>query len=405
MVDVEGGVRLWMDDNMLIDSWDGQGSRQLQADTGAVNAGNHQFKIEYFKATGNGHLIVSGQEADGDPIPPTAVIQGPTRGNVGEELRFTSTGSSVAVGSHVVAADWDFGDGTAINGVSVSHAYQAPGVYLVKLTITDDKGLSDTTSQQVSIVDAAVTPPPPQPPVAVIDAPAQAEVGETVTFYAGGSQSVNPILTYAWNFGDGSVGDAETVEKVYAEPGVYTVNLTVIDDQGLRSDAQQQIAIREAAQPTAEPTVQPTAEPTQPVEPTPAEPTPEGTPPPAETPVEPEPTAAPTEPPATPGDGTPVQPVQPVIEVTIDGAQVPIEEVDGVKTITVPTGVIFQIDASQAVATNPALTLSWDMGDGQPPLTGPVIQYSYAQPGTYPVTVTVSDGEGSAQTTWQVIVQ
>jgi hypothetical protein len=45
------------------------------------------------------------------------------------------------------------------------------------------------------------------------------------------------------------------------------------------------------------------------------------------------------------------------------------------------------------------------MGDGQPPLTGPVIQYSYAQPGTYPVVVTVSDGEGNAQTNWQVVVQ
>jgi PKD repeat protein len=94
-----------------------------------------------------------------------------------------------------------------------------------------------------------------------------------------------------------------------------------------------------------------------------------------------------------------------VIEVTIDGVQAPIEEVDGVKTITVPAGATFQIDASQAVATNPALTLSWDMGDGQPPLTGPVIQYSYAQPGTYPVVVTVSDGEGNAQTNWQVVVQ
>jgi PKD repeat protein len=412
MADVEGAVRLWMDGRILIDSWDAAGSRALQVDTGAVNAGNHEIKIEYFKLTGNGHLTVTAQEADGDPIPPTAVIQGPTRGSVGEELQFTSTGSTVAVGSHVVAADWDFGDGTAISGVSISHVYQAPGVYQIKLTVTDDKGLSDTTSQQVNIADAAVTPPPPQPPVAVIDAPQQAEAGETITFYAGNSQSVSPILTYAWNFGDGAVGDAETVEKIYAEPGVYTVNLTVIDDQGLRSDAQQQIAIREAAptteptgQPTAAPTALPTVAPTQPVGPTPAEPTPEVTPPPAETPVEPEPTVAPTEPPPSPGDGTPTQPVQPVIEVTIDGVQAPIEEVNGVKTITVPAGATFQIDASQAVATNPALTLSWDMGDGQPPLTGPVIQYSYAQPGTYPVVVTVSDGEGNAQTNWQVVVQ
>ena len=381
LVDVEGGVRLWMDGRILIDSWNEQRSRQLQADTGAVNAGNHEFKIEYFKATGNGHLIITGQEADGDPIPPTAVIHGPTRGSVGEELQFTSTGSSVAVGSHVVATEWDFGDGTVINGVSVSHIYQAPGVYLVKLTITDDKGLSDTTSQQVSIEDAAVTPPPPQPPVAVIDAPQQAQVGEAVTFYAGNSQSVNPILTYAWNFGDGTVGDTETVEKIYTAPGVYTVSLTVIDDQGLRSDAQQQIAIREADQPTAEPTVEPTL------------------------PAEPEPTPETTGTPPPPDAGQPTPPTQPVILVTIDGQPVPVQEVNGVKTIMVPAGTVFQIDASEVAAANPNLTFSWDMGDGLPPLAGPVIEYSYPQPGSYTVVVTVSDGEGSAQTEWQVIVQ
>ena len=91
--------------------------------------------------------------------------------------------------------------------------------------------------------------------------------------------------------------------------------------------------------------------------------------------------------------------------MTINGEPVPVKEVNGVKTITVPARAVFQIDASEAIAANPALTLSWDMGDGQPPLTGPVTQYSYAQPGTYPVTVTASDGESSVQTNWQVTVQ
>jgi len=403
-VDVEGGVRLWVDERILIDSWNEQGSRTLQGDTGSLNAGDHVFRVEYFKASGNGHLTVTGKEADGDPIPPTAVIQGPTRADIGEEVFFSASGSSVAVGSHISTASWDFGDDATASGTSTSHIYQNPGLYHVTLTITDDKGLSDTTSQQIRIDAAEATPAPPQAPTAVIDAPAQAEVGASVTFYAGNSQSVSPILDYAWDFGDGTVADTVTAQKIYSTAGVYTVNLTIIDDQGLRSDAQHEIAIREAAQPTEEPTTSPTAQPTEPpVEPT--TPPLETTEPPEETPEAPvEPTPEATTLPEVPGDGA-VQLPETTIKVTAGGAPIPVTEVNGVPTIQVAADVTFQIDASTVAASNPGLTFAWDMGDGQPPLSGPVIEYSYSQSGAYSVTVTLDNGEESMDTVWQVIVQ
>jgi PKD repeat protein len=210
------------------------------------------------------------------------VINGPTRATVGESVAFNPVGSTVAEGSSIVSNAWTFGDGATANGVYVSHVYNTPGLYEVTLTVTDDQGQQSTTNAQIEIIEAAPgptvtpvpTPEPDQPPVAVITAPSEALVGQPVTFDASNSQSASPIVSYAWQFGDGGTANAVTVQHAYARPGVYNVILTVTDDQNLSGTSNQQIQITEAPPPTSEPTQEPTIEPTQ--EPT-VEPTEEPT--------------------------------------------------------------------------------------------------------------------------------
>ena len=121
------------------------------------------------------------------------------------------------------------------------------------LTVFANTGLSGQATQQVTIS------PQPQPPVAVINAPAQAIAGQPVSFNGGQSTGQNPIISYQWRFGDGGTAEGVNVQHTYAAQGVYAVQLTVIDSTSLSGSTSVQIQINPA--PTAIPTTipQPTA--------------------------------------------------------------------------------------------------------------------------------------------------
>jgi PKD repeat protein len=65
-----------------------------------------------------------------------------------------STDSDGAIQSYA----WDFGDGTTAGTGSVpttSHTYAQPGTYEARLTVTDDRGATDTTVRSVVVAPAA----------------------------------------------------------------------------------------------------------------------------------------------------------------------------------------------------------------------------------------------------------
>jgi PKD repeat protein/uncharacterized protein YraI len=248
-VNVEGGARLWLDGRLLIDSWQSEGLRLLEAESGPIGRGDHDLRVDYFKRSGSGQIAV-GWEPKAPDVPPTALITGPTAGQTGEQLRFTGRNSSPGSGKAITAYEWRFGDGTVANGADVQKTFATPGNYEVRLAVTADNGLQSVAIQQVRITEA------PLPPVAVISAPSQAVVSQTVTFNGGNSTGQNQILDYRWNFGDGGTANAVTVDHAYASGGVYNVTLTVTDSAGLSDTSTMQIQVS-AATPTPSPTPTP----------------------------------------------------------------------------------------------------------------------------------------------------
>ena len=71
-------------------------------------------------------------------------------------VQVDGSGSSDSDGT-VAGHAWDFGDGSTASGVTASHAYASPGSYTVTLTVTDDDGATASTAQQITVTA------PPQP--------------------------------------------------------------------------------------------------------------------------------------------------------------------------------------------------------------------------------------------------
>ena len=146
---------------------------------------------------------------------------------VGETVTFDASASDDSDGT-IVSYDWDFGDNSTGFGMVIDHVYAEFGTYTVNLTVTDNDGLTDSTTAQITVhaLPIANFTYSPDPPLA----------GKDVIFDA--SVSYDPdgtIVSYTWNFGDSNVTTVTTpiITHVYTTLGTYTVNLTVTDNDGL----------------------------------------------------------------------------------------------------------------------------------------------------------------------------
>ncbi|RHW43527.1 PKD domain-containing protein [Neobacillus notoginsengisoli] len=105
-------------------------------------AGN---KVE---ATAPGKLYVG--EAPAENKAPTAVILGDAAAKQKKLTTFDGSQSSDPDGK-IVKYEWNFGDGTTGSGAKVEHTFNKKGTYTVTLTVTDDKGATNSTTHTIKI--------------------------------------------------------------------------------------------------------------------------------------------------------------------------------------------------------------------------------------------------------------
>jgi PKD repeat protein len=188
--------------------------------------------------------------------PPTAVIEGPTEATVGQEVTFQG-GNSIPGSTPIVVYAWGV-DGVqpAARSADVRFTtrFDQPGQYEVGLTVTDQNGLSDTSSLIITVVEE---PPVEEGPTAVIEGPSQTFVGEEVTFQGGNSSpGSSPISVYVWGIDGPQPASSPDVSFTtrFDQPGLYNVTLTVTDQNGLSDTSGLQIEVIEPEAPPEPPT-------------------------------------------------------------------------------------------------------------------------------------------------------
>lgn len=158
--------------------------------------------------------------------PPVAKSGGPYIGQINQTVNFNGGGSTDPENDPLTYS-WDLGDGTIVTGATPSHTYTQTGHYIISVTVSDDHGHSVTTSTFVDIT------PPDNPPTANPGGPYTGSQNKAVSFSGAGSTDPdNDNLGYSWDFGDGTTDTGMTPSHVYAQPGTYTVTLTVSDFRG-----------------------------------------------------------------------------------------------------------------------------------------------------------------------------
>ena len=99
------------------------------------------------------------QSGSNTTLPPVASISASNlTGTAPTTINFSGA-SSVGNGT-ITNYQWDFGDATTATGSAVSHAYTKVGTYTVKLTVTNQYQLTNTTTQQITVTAPPVVVSP-----------------------------------------------------------------------------------------------------------------------------------------------------------------------------------------------------------------------------------------------------
>jgi len=157
-----------------------------------------------------------------------------------------STGGCLSSNNVLTDFSWNFGDGKTGTGKTVSHSFSSAGTFNVTLTVTNDRGLTASTTKPVAVGAGA------KPTAAFVFSPTPV-VANVDTFFDASASTAAPghtIASYSWNWGDGdpiSTRSTPIEAHDFGAAGTYIVVLTVTDEAGQQATTTQSIAVTSGA--------------------------------------------------------------------------------------------------------------------------------------------------------------
>lgn len=166
-------------------------------------------------------VLASSHPVVEDFAPVARIAPSATSGPPPLQVTFDGSSSSDPDGA-IARYVWDFGDGATAEGALVQHTYGA-GMFQAALTVYDNEGAPARTAVAIAVAN--------QTPIAVVAATPDSGVPPLACLFsaAGSYDPDGAIVSYAWDFGDGTTGAGLDVSHTYAAHGLYFATLTVTD--------------------------------------------------------------------------------------------------------------------------------------------------------------------------------
>jgi len=174
-------------------------------------------------------LIVTSSHGCIDTIQHQVVVNGLpsadfTVSNVCDESAVSALNSSTSNFGTITSYQWSMGDGTNSTSINPTHTFGDTGTYNLQLVITSSLGCSDTVTHPVEVY--------PMPVADFSTVPGCQN--STMPFTNLTSISSGNILSYSWNFGDGTATVQANPTHSYTSTSTFNVTLVATSNHNCR---------------------------------------------------------------------------------------------------------------------------------------------------------------------------
>ena len=204
-------------------TWDfGDGNNSYLQDPTHSYADNGTYTVMLTVTDNNGASNSTSKNITVSNVAPMAsFLFSPLNPTTIDHIQFNDT-STDSDGS-VVNWSWDFGDGNNSYLQDPTHSYADNGTYIVSLVVMDDDGANNATSVMVTVGNT--------PPIANFSfSPFAPSTADTVLFNDTSFDPDGSVLSWYWDFDDGTTNTSQNTSHSFAASGIYNVSLTVTDN-------------------------------------------------------------------------------------------------------------------------------------------------------------------------------
>jgi PKD repeat protein len=212
---------------------------------GDGNTSTTQHPVHSYASDGTYTVILTVTDNGGltDDISKPVTVSGPVNLPPIADFTFASDGLTVIFTDQSIDPEgaiagwaWDFGDGKTSIAMNVGHTFTAAGTYSVTLTVTDSGSIVDSISKDVTVSSESTAP----------EADFTFEANGLTVNFTDESRDPDPdgtITSWSWDFGDSGTSTQQNPNYTYASSGMYTVTLTVTDNNGLTDPVSKDVTV------------------------------------------------------------------------------------------------------------------------------------------------------------------